>query len=126
MHLSISDPEILFDENTHTHNTLATNTAAIVFDGSRICRWDSFEIQAFALRDHLEYESRNFFTPLNLLSLICQNVLQNTFKSSIFEMPKCAQILLLPFLSYAWCPSNSNLAHSVETPTETTGLRILW
>ena len=36
--------------------------------------------------DHLEYESRNFFTPLNLLSLICQNVLQNTFKSSIFKL----------------------------------------
>ena len=49
MHLSISGPEILFDENTHT--TLATNTVAIVFDGSRICRWDSFEIQACAFRD---------------------------------------------------------------------------
>ena len=51
MHLSISDPEILFDENTHTHTTLATNTARIEFDGSRICRWDSFGIQACAFRD---------------------------------------------------------------------------
>ena len=49
MHLSISDPEILFDENTHTK--LATNTAGIEYDGSRICRWDSFGIQAFAFRD---------------------------------------------------------------------------
>ena len=47
------------------------------------------------------------------LSYIYQ-VLQNTFKSSIFDMPKCAQILSPPFLSYAWCPSNSNLTHSVK------------
>ena len=51
MHLSISVPEILFDENTHTHTTLATNTAGIEYDGSRICRWDSFGIQAFAFHN---------------------------------------------------------------------------
>ena len=31
-----------------------------------------------------------------------QNVLQNTFKSSIFDMSKCAQILSPPFLSYIY------------------------
>ena len=51
----------------------------------------------------------NFIAAIFVYENIVKNpCVQNTFKSPIGHLPKCVQILSPPFLSYAWCPSNSN------------------
>ena len=52
----------------------------------------------------------NFMAAIYVYKNILKNpYAQNTTKSAIGQLPKCVQILCLPFLSYACCPSHSNL-----------------
>ena len=80
----------------------------------------------FCLREHIE--SKMLGTKLSQKSINFGDISKNNceiYQKEIiqliywsiqegFDMPKCVQILSLPFLSYAWCPPNPNLAHSVK------------
>ena len=48
------------------------------------------------------YQKNDISSTLKDNTIDIYQVLQNTFKSSIFDMPKCAQILSSPFLSYIY------------------------
>ena len=69
-------------------------------------KWTIFAKKVDIFIKHIQ---RNFFIR-NLKLFFCDK-----FCLKIFQ----------PFFPLAWCPSNSNLTHSVETPTETTGLTFL-